>query len=169
LPVQVACRLLDVSESGFYHWRSRPPSQRAIRHAWLTDQIRAVHAASRGTYGAPRVHAELTLGLGISVGYNQVELLMARAGIKGLPGVKRARPRPQTPTAGDLVNRAFTRSQPNQLWVTDIERREALFNRVEVKDLAAPRETAATVAFLASANAGYITGTVLPVDGGASI
>ncbi len=118
--MQVACRLLDVSESGFYHWKSRPPSQRAIRHAWLTDQIRAVHAASRGTYGAPRVHAELTLGLGIDVGYNQVELLMARAGIKGLPGVKRARPRHQTPTAGDLVNRAFTRSQPNQLWVTDI-------------------------------------------------
>ncbi|AVH20084.1 hypothetical protein C5B73_00050 (plasmid) [Nocardia cyriacigeorgica] len=120
MPVQVACRLLDVSESGFYHWKSRPPSQRAIRHAWLTDQIRAVHAASRGTYGAPRVHVELTLGLGIDVGYNQVELLMARAGIKGLPGVKRARPRHQTPTAGDLVNRAFTRSQPNQLWVTDI-------------------------------------------------
>ena len=81
--MQVACRLLDVSESGFYHWRSRPPSQRAIRHAWLTDQIRAVHAASRGTYGAPRVHAELTLGLSIAVGYNQVELLMARTGIKG--------------------------------------------------------------------------------------
>ncbi|MGY2033575.1 IS3 family transposase [Nocardia gipuzkoensis] len=122
--MQVAWRLLEVSESGFYHWRSRPPSQRAIRHAWLTDQIRAVHAASRGTYGAPRMHAELTLGLGIGVGvgvgYNQVELLMARAGIKGLPGVKRARPRHQTPTAGDLVNRAFTRSQPNQLWVTDI-------------------------------------------------
>ncbi|MGY2093508.1 hypothetical protein [Nocardia gipuzkoensis] len=76
---------------------SRPPSQRAIRHAWLTDQIGAVHA-------------ELTLGVGIGVGYNQVELLMARAGIRGLPGVKRARPRHQTPTAGDLVNRAFTRA-----------------------------------------------------------
>lgn len=73
-----------------------------------------------GTYGAPRVHAELTLGLGIGVGYNQVELLMARAGIMGLPGVKRARSRHQTPTAGDLVDRAFTRSRPNQLWVTDI-------------------------------------------------
>lgn len=46
--------MLNVSESGFYHWRSRPPSQRAIHHAWLTDQIRAFHAASRGTYNAPR-------------------------------------------------------------------------------------------------------------------
>ncbi|NKY31443.1 IS3 family transposase [Nocardia gamkensis] len=130
---------MDVSESGFYHWRSRPPSQRAIRHAWLTDQIRAVHAASRGTYGAPRVHAEFTLGigLGIGVGYNQVELLMARAGIKGLPGVKRARPRHQGPTAGDLVNRAFTRSRPNQLWVSDIERHEAFLNPAVWKDAAA--------------------------------
>jgi hypothetical protein len=45
-----------------------PPSQRVIRQAWLTDQIRAVHTASRGTYGARRVHAELTLGLGLAWG-----------------------------------------------------------------------------------------------------
>jgi transposase InsO family protein len=54
------------------------------------------------------------------VGHGQIELLMARAGIKGLPGNRRPKPRHQTPTAGDLVNRSFTRSQPNQLWVTDI-------------------------------------------------
>ena len=65
LPVQKACRLLEVAESGFYEWRSRAPSARAVRHAWLTDQIRAVHTASRGTYGARRVHAELTLGAGV--------------------------------------------------------------------------------------------------------
>lgn len=120
LPVQAACRLLGVAESGYYLWRSRPLSQRAIRHAWLLDQIRGVHAASRGTYGARRVHAELTLGLGIRVGHNQVEMLMARAAVKGLPGTRRARPKHQTPTAGDLVNRSFARKLPNQLWVTDI-------------------------------------------------
>ena len=65
LSVQVACRVLGVSESGYYAWRKRPPSARAVRHAWLTDRIRAVHAASRGTYGARRVHAELVLGQGI--------------------------------------------------------------------------------------------------------
>lgn len=75
--MQAACRLLEVSESGYYDWHTRPPSQRSIRHAWLLDQIRAVHAASRGTYGCGRVHAELTLGLGITVGYNQIELLKA--------------------------------------------------------------------------------------------
>ena len=59
LPVQKACRLLSVAESGYYEWRSRPPSARAVRHAWLTEQIRAVHTASRGTYGARRVHASV--------------------------------------------------------------------------------------------------------------
>lgn len=84
LPVQTACRVLGVSESGYYAWRERPPSARAIRHAWLTDLIREIHTASRGTYGAPRVHAELTLGHGITVGHNAVSLLMRRAGIQGL-------------------------------------------------------------------------------------
>jgi putative transposase len=120
LPVQKACRLLEVAESGYYEWRSRPPSARSVRHAWLTDQIQAVHTASRGTYGARRVHAELTLGLGLSVGHNQVELLMARAAIKGLPGNRRPRCRHETPTATDLVGRMFTREAPNRLWVTDI-------------------------------------------------
>ena len=49
LSVELACRVLGVSESGYYAWRKRPPSARAIRHAWSTDRIRAVHAASRGT------------------------------------------------------------------------------------------------------------------------
>ena len=120
LPVQMACRLLSVAQSGYYAWRRRPPSARTVRHAWLTEQIEAVHTASRGTYGARRVHAELTLGLGLQVGHNQIELLMARAGIKGLPGTRRRRPRHETPTATDLVERMFTREGPNRLWVTDI-------------------------------------------------
>ena len=81
---------VEVAESGYYEWRSRAPSARAVRHAWLTDQIQAVHTASRGTYGARRVHAELTLGLGLAVGHNQVEMLMARAELKGLPGNRRS-------------------------------------------------------------------------------
>ena len=120
LPVDVCCRVVDVSVSGYYAWRCRPPSARSLRHAWLTDQIRAAHDASRGTYGALRVHAELTLGQGIVVGHNAVEMLMRRAGIKGLPGNRRPRPRHQTPTSDDLVHRAFARPEPNQLWVTDI-------------------------------------------------
>lgn len=121
LAAQTACRVLGVSESGFYGWRKRTPSTRAIRHVWLTDMIRQVHTASRGTYGANRVHAELTMGYGITVGHNAVAMLMQRAGLAGLPGNRRRR-RMITPaeTAADLVDRNFARSQPDQLWVTDI-------------------------------------------------
>ena len=120
LPVEVCCRVLDVSVSGYYAWRSRSPSARSLRHVWLTEQIRAVHEASRGTYGSRRVHAELRLGRGVLVGYHAVEMLMRRAEIRGLPGSQRPRPKHQTPTAADLVNRDFTRAAPNLLWVTDI-------------------------------------------------
>jgi putative transposase len=120
LPVQMACRVLGVSESGYYAWRKRAPAARAIRHAWLTDLIREVHLASRRTYGARRVHAELVLGRGIAVGHQAVELLMRRASIRGLSGRPRYRRSPHYATAGDLVNRDFARSQPDQLWVTDI-------------------------------------------------
>jgi putative transposase len=120
-PAQMACRILGGWESGYYARRGRAPSARAIRHVWLTDLIRQVHADSRGAYGARRVHAELVLGRGVSTGHNAVELLMRRAGLQGLTGRPRWRrcPRP-APTAVDLVDRQFTRSEPNRLWVTDI-------------------------------------------------
>jgi hypothetical protein len=120
LPVQLATRVLGVTDSGYYAWRSRAPSARAIRHVWLTDQILEVHAASHGTYGARRVHAELALGRGLVVSHGTVELLMARAGIRGVTGRPRwRRPTPELISA-DLVERSFARSGPNQLWVTDI-------------------------------------------------
>ena len=86
LPVELACRTLNVSSAGYYAWRERPLSARAVRHAWLTDLIREVHTASYGTYGAKRVYAELTLGRGIQVGRNAVAMLMQRAGIAGRGG-----------------------------------------------------------------------------------
>lgn len=109
-PVELSCRVLGVSVSGYFAWQARPPSPRAIRHAWLTDVIAAVHASSRETYGARRVHAELTLGRGITVGHNAVELLMRRAGIQGLSGRPRFRRVPHVATATDLVNRQFSRN-----------------------------------------------------------
>lgn len=82
LPVQMATRVLGVAESGYYDALTRPPSARSIRHAWLLDQIREAHQTSKGTYGARRVHAELTLGRGITVGHTAIEMLMARNGIR---------------------------------------------------------------------------------------
>lgn len=120
LSVRLAARVLGVSQGGYYAWRDRPPSARAVRHAWLTEQIQAAHHTSHGSYGARRVHAELRLGHGILVSQNAVEMLMRRAGLKGLPGSRRLRPKHQTPTAVDLVDRQFTRPAQDQLWVTDI-------------------------------------------------
>ena len=120
LPVEVACRVLSVSWAGFYAWRSRAPSARSVRHAWLTDVIREVHAASYGNYGARRVHAELVLGRGIRVGHNAVAMLMQRACIAGRSGARKRWGLSGAATADDLVDRMFVRERPNQLWVTDI-------------------------------------------------
>lgn len=120
LPVDRSCRLLGVSVSGYYSWRDRPPSVRAIRHAWLTELIAKAHTDSRGTYGAARVHAELTLGQGITVGHQAVEMLMRRAGLQGLTGRPRYRKVPNLATSSDLVDRSFGRDEPDRLWVTDI-------------------------------------------------
>ena len=57
--VNNACRLLEVSRSAFYSRSSNPPSQRALTDAELLEQIRSIHAESKGTYGSPRVHKEL--------------------------------------------------------------------------------------------------------------
>jgi putative transposase len=120
LPAQLACRVLEVSESGYYARRSRAPSARAIRHAWITDVILQAHRASRRTYGVRRVHAELTLGQDIAVGRQAVELLMQRAGIQGISGRPRFRRVPGVVTAADRVERQFRRDDRDQLWVTDI-------------------------------------------------
>ncbi|MEV8547747.1 IS3 family transposase [Streptomyces sp. NPDC051572] len=117
LPVQLACRVLHVAESGYYAWRDRPPSNRLVKHALLTEAIVGIHTASRGTYGSRRVHAELGLGLRIHVSHGTVELLMQRA---GLPGSRRPRAKHVTPSVADLVERNFTRHARDQLWVTDI-------------------------------------------------
>ena len=119
-PVTVCCRLLGVSSPGFYRYRNRPISQTQLRRIWLTEQIREVHEASRGTYGSRRVHAELTIGREISVSVRLVAVLMHNAGLAGLPGPGKRKNRRGVVTADDLVERRFKRDRPNELWVTDI-------------------------------------------------
>ena len=119
----MACRLLNLSRSSFYAWRNNPMSPRDEENELLLKHIRAIHADSRGTYGSPRVHAELTLGLGLPVNEKRVARLMRAAGIRGLYWRRRRGCTvrdPDAEPAGDLVNRQFTATAPNQLWVTDI-------------------------------------------------
>lgn len=121
-PIATMCRLLGVSTSGYYAWRKRGPSRRAQQDAVLLERIQAIHTWSRGTYGVPRIHAELQ-SEGVNVGRKRVARLMRQA---GLEGVTRRRHRKTTrrdveaKSAPDLVERDFTSNAPDQLWVADI-------------------------------------------------
>jgi putative transposase len=119
--VRHACRMLGVSESGYYAWKGRPDSPRTLRRIWLAGEIADVHKASGGTYGSLRVTAELRYGREILVGHNAVELIMRELGIKGLPTRRLPRgARVAQVTSLDLVRRSFQRDRPNELWMTDI-------------------------------------------------
>lgn len=120
VPVAVACRVLGVSTSGFYEWRDRPPSARAVADADLVEVITDIHTASRGTYGVRRVHAELRLGRGTRVGRKRVERLMRTTGLAGVHRRRWRRQQPAPAVQDDLVNRAFVADAPDRLWVTDI-------------------------------------------------
>jgi putative transposase len=121
--VPLMCRVLCVSRSGFYDWRGRPPSKRQRTDASLTERIRQIHERSRGTYGYPRVHAELR-AIGIRCGRKRVARLMRKAGLKGcLRGRKKRRTTRRDGSAmpaPDLVRRNFAAGAPDRLWVADI-------------------------------------------------
>ena len=119
-PVAVACRVLGVSTSGYYGWRERPASARDVDDAHLTNTIRNIHTESRQTYGAPRVHAELRLGLGVRVGRKRVERLMREHGIVGIHRRRFRRGATNRAIHDDLVRRDFVAAAPNRLWITGI-------------------------------------------------
>ena len=121
-PIATMCRVLEVSTSGYYAWRGRPPSARARSDAVLLDRIRGIHAKSRGTYGVPRVHAEL-VAEGTRHGQKRVARLMRTAGLQGASRRKGCwttrRDRDARP-APDLVQRTFAVDGLDRLWVADI-------------------------------------------------
>ncbi len=121
-PVSVMCRVLGVSRSGFYVWRTRPPSARTQADAALQERIAISHAHSRGTYGRPRIHASLRAE-GTCVSGKRIARLMRLAALAGVS--RRKQPsagtgRKETAPAPDLVRREFTATGPNRLWVADI-------------------------------------------------
>jgi putative transposase len=115
-------RVLGVSTSGYYAWQQRPPSARVRSDAALLERIRAIHGKSRGTYGVPRVHAELKAE-GMRVGHKRVARLMRAAGLQGVSRRKGCwttiRDR-DAQAAPDLVQREFAAPAPDRLWVADI-------------------------------------------------
>lgn len=122
----MACRVLSVSTSGYYDWRSRPPSVRAAADAVLVETIRQIHYESRGTYGAPRVHAELRLGLGLQLGRKRVARLMRAEGLRGVCHQRKRRGwRPAPAPHDDLVKRQFVADRPDRVWFTDITQHRA--------------------------------------------
>jgi len=121
-PVATMCRVLEVSTSGYYAWLKRNTSQHSQADALLSDRIRWIHLRSRGTYGAPRIHAELA-DEGVRVGRKRVARLMQAAGLQGVS--RRRRPRTTLRAVGarpapDLVERDFGMTAPDRLWVADI-------------------------------------------------
>ena len=119
--VTMCCRHLGVSPSAFYDWASRPPSRREIDNRALTTRIREIHDSSRGTYGAPRICAELRAE-GIRVTRKRVARLMRVARLQGVH-IRRRRWRKgpgELGPAPDRVRRAFRTGEPDRIWVADI-------------------------------------------------
>lgn len=120
--VEPICRVLEASPSTYYERRTRHASARSIRDQRLLVEIRRVHAANYGVYGARKVWKQLNRE-GVTVARCTVERLMRREGITGLiRGAKRRTtvPDPAAPRPPDLVKRAFVAARPNQLWVSDL-------------------------------------------------
>jgi len=116
------CRVLGVSTSGYYAWRGREPSKRAIRDKALLERIREIHKRSRGTYGVPRVHAELRAD-GVSIGRKRIARLMRQDGLQGVSrrkGMRTTIRKRSRSSADDLVQRDFNVPGPDRLWVADI-------------------------------------------------
>ena len=121
-PITLLCRVLEVSRSGFYAWRSREASAAKVRREELTDEVKAIHAEVKARYGSPRMHAEL-VAKGHACSVNMVATLMREAGI----AAKTKRKFRQTtdsnhsmPVAENILDRDFEPEKPNASWVADI-------------------------------------------------
>jgi len=119
-PVRMMCDALKVSPSGYYDWQARPESPRARYNRQLTETIQQVHAESDGTYGSPRIHAELN-ATGHPCGRPKVARLMHLAGLKGCPKRRfRVTTKSGLTRARNLLEQDFSAATTNQRWASDI-------------------------------------------------
>ena len=121
-PVSMLCRLLNVSEAGYYAWRRRPPSPRTQANARLAVEIRLAHERTRQTYGPERLQVELA-DHGIHAGVDRIKLIRRELGLRCRQKRKfrvTTDSRHHLPIAPNLLDRQFAVSAPNRAWVTDI-------------------------------------------------
>jgi transposase InsO family protein len=121
-PVVTMCRILGVSESGFYAWRKRPACRRKREDAQLSSRIRQVFSTHRERYGSPRIHAELR-HQGMRCSRKRVARLMREAQLHAKGKRRRmvtTRRDVSHPVAPNLLDRDFTATEPNKKWVTDM-------------------------------------------------
>jgi putative transposase len=122
-PVSLLCRMVGIARQTVYQSRSRGPSARRLEDERLSAQVAEAFVASRATYGAPRIQAELRAA-GVHTSRKRIARLMRELGLQGVSRRRSARrttiPDPSTPPAPDRVARQFTASGPNRLWVADI-------------------------------------------------
>lgn len=124
-PIVVMCRVLEVSKSGFYAWRDRPPSERAQRHERIQAVVRKVHAASHGIYGSQKITHVLSQSLHEERACrNTVARAMQELGLKSKVSKKftptTTQVDPSKQPAPNTLDRDFVATKPNEKWVTDI-------------------------------------------------
>jgi putative transposase len=113
--------VVGLSRSTYYDIKHHRPTDSEIRRVVLADLIADIHARSRGTYGMLRVRAALEIEQGLIVNKKLVWKIMRELGLKGLPGPRKgSKNLKNAPTCEDLVQRRFTATAPNELWLTDI-------------------------------------------------
>lgn len=115
------CRVLKVHRSGYYAWKIKPLSDRAIEDAALLIEIRQSYAQSHGIYGSPRIYCDLR-ETGFACGENRVARIMRIASIKSIRGYRKPRFKSGKPdiAAPNRLQQQFTVSKPDETWVTDI-------------------------------------------------
>ena len=126
--IRMLCTVMGVAKSSYYAWRNHTPSARDLRDVELTRVITEVHEASYGTYGVPRVHAELRAEHGIRIAHKRVWRLMRAAGLQGVHRRRSGRSEAATSALtarkervfDDLVQRDFSADAPDRLWLADI-------------------------------------------------
>jgi putative transposase len=123
--VRRCCRAVGVSPSSFHDWHRRRPSTRELADQRLLAEIRRIHRDSGGAYGAPRVHAELQIACGVSVGRKRIARLLRAEGLVGVHRRRRRRPGltrrdPQAAPAPDLCRRQFSPPALDRLWHADL-------------------------------------------------